>query len=94
MKHAKKMPGGGKIAQQAAIAMAMKKAGKKPKSMKKGGKFPDLTGDGKVTKADILKGRGVKVKGKDGMKVKGIGLKKAKAGMKYKSAGKGMKYGK
>jgi len=26
-----------------------------------GGKsFPDLTGDGKVTKADILKGRGVK----------------------------------
>ena len=22
-------------------------------------KFPDLTGDGKVTKADILKGRGV-----------------------------------
>jgi hypothetical protein len=29
----------------------------KPK-MKKGG-FPDLTGDGKVTRADILKGRGV-----------------------------------
>ena len=30
--------------------------------MKKGGKvkkFPDLTGDGKVTRADILKGRGV-----------------------------------
>ena len=26
--------------------------------MKKGG-FPDLTGDGKVTQADILKGRGV-----------------------------------
>jgi hypothetical protein len=26
---------------------------------KKGGKFPDLTGDGKVTRADILKGRGV-----------------------------------
>jgi hypothetical protein len=26
----------------------------------KKGKFPDLTGDGKVTKADILKGRGVK----------------------------------
>ena len=47
----------------------------RPQSMKKGGKvvaygkggkmkykkggFPDLTGDGKVTKADILKGRGV-----------------------------------
>lgn len=28
--------------------------------MKSGGSsFPDLTGDGKVTKADILKGRGV-----------------------------------
>ena len=24
-------------------------------------KFPDLTGDGKVTQADILKGRGVKL---------------------------------
>jgi hypothetical protein len=31
------------------------------KEMKKGGvAFPDLTGDGKVTRADILKGRGVK----------------------------------
>ena len=88
------MPDGGSLAQQAAIAMAMKKAGKKPKMAKDGTKFPDLTGDGKVTKADILKGRGVKVKGKKGLKVKGIGLKKAKAGMKYKSAGKGMKYGK
>ena len=29
------------------------------KSYKKGGKFPDLTGDGKVTRADVLKGRGV-----------------------------------
>jgi len=29
-----------------------------PPKMKKGG-FPDLTGDGKVTRADILKGRGV-----------------------------------
>jgi hypothetical protein len=28
-------------------------------------KFPDLTGDGKVTKADILKGRGVKLKSED-----------------------------
>ena len=25
-----------------------------------GKKFPDLTGDGKITKADVLKGRGVK----------------------------------
>ena len=29
----------------------------------KGGKFPDLTGDGKVTRADILKGRGVFAEG-------------------------------
>ena len=31
---------------------------KKMQKMKKGG-FPDLTGDGKVTRADVLKGRGV-----------------------------------
>ena len=40
---------------------------RKELEMKKGGKvkkkFPDLTGDGKVTKADILKGRGVFRKG-------------------------------
>ena len=35
----------------------------KKKEYKKGGKFPDLTGDGKVTRADILKGRGVFKKG-------------------------------
>ena len=28
-------------------------------TMRKGGKLPDLTGDGKVTRADVLKGRGV-----------------------------------
>jgi hypothetical protein len=44
-----------------------------------GKKFPDLTGDGKVTQADILKGRGVKgmmrggpVKMMRGGKVKGM----------------------
>jgi len=31
--------------------------------MAKGGAFPDLTGDGKVTRADVLKGRGVFKKG-------------------------------
>jgi hypothetical protein len=31
--------------------------------MKDGGGFPDLTGDGKVTRADVLKGRGVFKKG-------------------------------
>ena len=35
-----------------------KKAGP-PARNKKRGKFPDLTGDGKVTRADVLKGRGV-----------------------------------
>jgi hypothetical protein len=36
-------------------------AGKVVEKMKKGGAaFPDLTGDGKVTKKDILRGRGVK----------------------------------
>jgi len=38
-----------------------KKYGGKVQKMAKGGAaFPDLTGDGKVTRADILKGRGVK----------------------------------
>jgi hypothetical protein len=38
-----------------------KKYGGKVQKMKEGGAaFPDLTGDGKVTRADILKGRGVK----------------------------------
>jgi hypothetical protein len=51
------------------------KAAKKclgPKVVKKktGGSFPDLTGDGKVTKADVLKGRGVKA-AKMGGKMKG-----------------------
>ena len=54
---------------------------KKTKSMKSGGKsFPDLTGDGKVTKADILKGRGViKSGGKVKMK-RGGAMKKCKYG--------------
>ncbi len=38
--------------------------------VKKGG-FPDLTGDGKVTFKDILKGRGV-IKKKGGMVKKGM----------------------
>jgi hypothetical protein len=51
----------------------MKKVSKSPKMMKKGGSFPDLNKDGKITKADILKGRGVIAK-------KGIKVKKAQAG--------------
>tara|TARA_R110001583_G_scaffold26848_3_gene96501 strand:- start:31 stop:438 length:408 start_codon:yes stop_codon:yes gene_type:complete len=40
---------------------AMKKRIKKAEGGSTKKKFPDLTGDGKVTKADILKGRGVKL---------------------------------
>ena len=50
-----------------------------------GGKFPDLTGDGKVTKKDVLKGRGVPGFKEGGKKVsKGY----AKGGMKSKTATK------
>jgi hypothetical protein len=52
---------------------AMYKKGGTTKKYKSGGSFPDLTGDGKVTQADILKGRGV-------IKKKG-GLVKAQAGI-------------
>jgi hypothetical protein len=43
------------------------------KKAKSGGSFPDLNKDGKITKADILKGRGV---------IKNGGKMKAKGGMK------------
>ena len=46
---------------------------------KSGKSFPDLTGDGKVTKADILKGRGVIKNGGN--------MKKAKAGATLKAKG-------
>ncbi len=48
----------------------MKMGGKMAKS---GGSFPDLNKDGKITKADILKGRGVIAK-------KGASVKKAMMG--------------
>ena len=52
-----------------------KMGGRMKKGYKKGGKtsFPDLTGDGKVTQADILKGRGIGKK-------KGGSIKKFKKG--------------
>jgi hypothetical protein len=49
------------------------------KKAKSGGSFPDLNKDGKVTRADILKGRGVIAK-------KGATIKKAKSGTKVKKA--------
>lgn len=65
---------------------AMGGAAMKSKMASKGGakKFPDLTGDGKVTQADILKGRGVKKK-PPGMMGGGM--------MKSKMASKGGKMG-
>ena len=41
------------------LKTGFKKGGPVDKKKKNGKKFPDLTGDGKVTFADILKGRGV-----------------------------------
>ena len=46
---------------------------------RKKAKFPDLSGDGRVTMKDILIGRGV-VKKKDGGPVKGIVRGKARGG--------------
>jgi hypothetical protein len=51
------------------------KNGKAMKKAKSGGSFPDLNKDGKITKADILKGRGVIARG-------GKSMKKCKYGCK------------
>jgi len=68
-------------------------------------KFPDLTGDGEVTKADILKGRGVFKKGgsskfiqkaikKPGSLRKSLGIKKGKTIPKSKLKAAAKKPGK
>jgi len=64
---------------------AQKKAGGKIKKAKSGGSFPDLNKDGKITQADILKGRGVIAK--KGAKVKPC----MNCGGKMKSGGKAKK---
>ena len=56
------------------------KHGTKITKAKNGKSFPDLNKDGKVTKADILKGRGVIAK--KGAKVKASGMKKCRYGCK------------
>ena len=76
-----KMMGGGMMKAKGKANGGMIKA----KGMKAGGKtnFPDLNKDGSITKADILKGRGVPgMKGGGMMKTKG-----ATAGGKMKSKG-------
>jgi hypothetical protein len=62
------------------------KNGGKTKKAKSGGSFPDLNKDGKITKADILKGRGVIKNGGSLKKAqKGASVKKAPAVAKYVS---------
>ena len=58
-------------------ATGLKKGGVVKKA-KSGGSFPDLNKDGKITKADILKGRGVIAK-------KGAAVPKMKSGGKCKN---------
>lgn len=66
------------LEQEAEIKAKENKMGGKRKLMKKAG-FPDLSGDGKITKKDILMGRGVI--GKKSPKKKMYGGKKPKKKM-------------
>jgi len=77
-KKPKGMMGGGMMKTKGRANGGMMKA----KGMKAGGKFPDLTGDGKVTRKDILRGRGVR-----GMKTGGMKTKGSMAGGKMKTKG-------
>lgn len=63
------------------------------KKAKKGGSFPDLTGDGKVTRADILKGRGVIKNGGKLKKQAAVAIAMKKAGKSPKKARNGAKLG-
>ena len=58
-----KCPGGGQACDKCKNCKCDEKDSEKKDSKEKSGKggFPDLTGDNKVTQADILKGRGVKL---------------------------------
>ena len=56
-----------------------REASKAASKAKNGKSFPDLNKDGKITKADILKGRGVIAK-------KGANIKKAQAGSRLKDS--------
>ena len=49
--------------EQIEAMMGETKEGKKIVKKRNGGSLPDLTGDGKITRADVLKGRGVFKKG-------------------------------
>jgi hypothetical protein len=58
------------------------------KKAKSGGSFPDLNKDGKITKADILKGRGVIAKSGAKMKMGGAMAKQAAIAIAMKKEGK------
>jgi hypothetical protein len=68
-----------KYQQMLAARKARMQQKKKPTARANKGGMPDLTGDGKVTQADVLKGRGVFMKG--GMK------KKRNANIDYRKSG-------
>jgi len=71
--------------------MSMMKMGGKAKKMAEGGKaksFPDLNKDGKITKADILKGRGVIAKSGAKMKMGGKMAQQAAIAIAMKKEGK------
>ena len=62
MKKRVKKKGGGSAMKKRILKRGGGSAMKKRVKRKMGGKaFPDLTGDGKVTRKDVLKGRGVKL---------------------------------
>jgi hypothetical protein len=65
--------GGYKVAKKKVKELTGMKSGGKIKKAKNGKSFPDLNKDGKITKADVLKGRGVIAK-------KGATMKKCKGG--------------
>jgi hypothetical protein len=70
---------------------ASEKEGAEMRKMKmaEGGKMPDLTGDGKVTRADVLKGRGVKGFAKGGVQTSSDTARKLATEMGgYKKGGK------
>jgi len=84
-------------AKSASKSIAKPKAVMPKKKMKDGGKassFPDLNKDGKITEADILKGRGVIKNGGALKKQAAIAIAMKKAGKSPKKAMSGMKMGK
>ena len=74
-------------AQMAAIQNRIKEIMNGMPQLAGGGDFPDLTGDGKVTQADILKGRGVYAEGDEVMMMQGNEIESMLSGMDSEEAG-------